>query len=334
MKRSTIILIALFVSACQTGLVPVSKRDYRRGLQPKQVSKNMRDIRDIAEVKKPNIFIRKKRSIIRRSTSQNNNGSLMSLDNPQNYLFVDRPIGNVGDIITVAVRSNAAKEDENDNGGEREAEELKDELLQALEKLEPSDQQLVPVTSIKFRVDRVMPNGDALVSYYRTSSNDVESNAVRVYARIARKTLLDKPGITTKDLLDIDWYERKDQEVFERNSINWEDEYTLRLSGFDEAKSRFAKSLDEKEGDIQEISNKLRERINALGQERRKIAETRQDLEKQKQNAEKIVSDLRSQAEKDKETIEDQKSIIKKQQGFIDELQGTDSEIQQAEASE
>ncbi|SME87834.1 flagellar basal body L-ring protein FlgH [Pseudobacteriovorax antillogorgiicola] len=326
MKLQVVIILSSFlVTGCQTRVVPISKRDYVNQSSGAEIYKKGRKIQD-GRKDPPQIFMKKKSIRIKPVSKTDNNGSLFSSDNPENYLFYDKPRGEVGDMIPILVRVNQAEGGAAGGGGaqgELEAGQIKDELLAALPEFTPRDDEsnILPLTSIKFKVDRRLPNGDLIVSTYRTSKNETQSSTIRVKARIERATLMAKKDITTEDLLDVDWYQRKDGEVIERDSLSWQDEYTLRMSGFDEAKSKMAQQLETKREDLKKVRDRLRDRINSLGKERRQFAQSRQKLDQEKKKLSDTIQEYDNKISEQNNTIEEQKSIIKRQQDMLDQLQ-------------
>ena len=320
-------LICLVITSCQTRVVPISKREYVNKNSGAEIYKKGRKITDRKD-EVPQIFLKKKKMKINPVYEIENNGSLYSLDNPENFLFFDKPKGEVGDVLSVLVRVNQGEAPAGgQTKGELEADKLKDELLAALPEFELNDKQenVKPLTSIKFKVDRRLPNGDLIISTYRTSQNEEQSSSIRVQARIERSTLMAKKEISTNDLLDVDWYQRKDGEVVERDSLSWQDEYTLRMSGFDEAKSKLAQRLENKRQDLAKVRDRLKNRINTLGVERRQFSQAREQLDKQKKELADLIGKYDSQIDEQKTTIAEQKEIIKRQQELLDQAQSSES---------
>ncbi len=321
MKFRIVVLIALAISSCQTRIVPVSKRHYISKPVGVKIMKKGRDIAD-EEQKSPNIYIKRKKLKIDPVVEINSTGSLMFLNNPENYLFTPMPKGKIGDTLVILTRVNKSEEQKPPVEGEQKPEELQDELLAALPKLAPKEsEKIVPLTSIKFKIDRRLPNGDVIISSFRASSNEGESNTIRIQARLSRSDLMNKKEITTDDLLDVEWYERQDGEVFERQSLSWQDEYTMRLSGFNEARSQYAEQLVNKEKDLVRVREKLRDRINTLGRERQAVAKARQDVDKRNKAMSQIVDGLRTKINEQEDVINEQKSIIKKQSELLESTQ-------------
>lgn len=318
-----LLLLSLVVS-CQTKVVQFSKRDLMGRSPVPEIYKKGRKVQGNV-AKPPQIFMRKKKVKIEPLAEQDNNGSLLSLSNPENYLFYDKPKGQVGDVLPVFVRVNQKEKADAGGGaqGEQEAAALKDELLAALPQFTPGEggEDTLPLTMIKFKVDRRLPNGDVIVSTYRTSKNENHSSSVRVQARIERYSLMTKKEITTKDLLDVEWYQRKDGEVVERESLAWQDEYTLRLSGFDEARSKFAQQLENKRQDMSKVKDRLKTRINVLSKERQMFVKSRQKLDEEKRKVAQVLKENNEKMESQNTTIEEQKAIIKRQQELLEGLQ-------------
>lgn len=326
-------MIVIFLASlgCQTRIVPISKRHVSSsGSSPTLYKKGRRINEGVA--KPPQIFVRKKKIKIKPVLEKSNDGSLASLSNPENYLFYNKPKGELGDILNVLVRVNQKEGGgENQQAGEQEPEKLKDELLAALPQFTPGDasKDRLPLSSIKFKVDRRLPNGDLIVSTYRTSQNENHSSSVRLQARIARSSIMKAKEITTEDLLDVDWYERKDGEVVERESLAWQDEYTLRLSGFDEANSKMAQELENKRQDLGKISDRLRKRIGVLSKERQNYVLSRQKLDEEKRQVAEKLKQYTEEMEKQQATIAEQKDIIKRQETIIGEAQAGNEAAQE-----
>lgn len=318
MRYSHCFLLAIFICSCQTRMVPLSKRHYLSKENGAKILKKGRDI-DIPKDDPPNIYIKRKKLKIKPVVEINSTGSLMSMDNPENFLFTAMPKGKVGDVLKVLTRVNKKSSETAEAAGEKKPEELRDELIAALPKFTPKEgENLIPLTSINFKIDRRLPNGDVIVSSFRVSSSEDESNSIRIQARLSRADLMNKKELTTEDLLDVEWYERQNTEVFERQSLSWQDEYTLRLSGFNEARSEYAEQLVNKEKDLIKVREQLRERINNLGKERQQIAKARQNVDQRNKDMNRIVDGMRAKLTEQDNIINEQKSIIKKQSELLE----------------
>src|SRR5210317_1353753 len=127
-----LIIVGILSASCQTRLVPIAKRSMN--IKSGELFKKGRKIRQNQPEESTKVFIKKDSLSVSSVKASDNNGSLFYMGNPDNYLFYDRPLGNVGDVIKVLVRTRASEAGGNnqDNGKEAEADKLKDELLQAL----------------------------------------------------------------------------------------------------------------------------------------------------------------------------------------------------------
>jgi hypothetical protein len=328
------------INACQSTLIPISKR--RLDTQAEQPPRYIRKSRSIGEPKtnqSSELFLRQKKTAIVPLERQQQSASLFQVSNPQNYLFYDKPRGEVGDMIPVYVRPERKAPDSEDDtepltedNAEMDAEQLEKDLLAALPDLRPQDDKPVPVTKIPFKVMRILPDGDAIVENYRVSKNDDESNVVKIQARVPKSRLMSNEPILTTDLRDINWYQNRNQNVTERQSLGWQDEYTLRLSGFEEARSLQAKNLEQKRQDLIKLRDRLKQRIMNLSKERSQVARERSRLTSIKDQYDSKIQDLENQIQQKAGEIDEQKAMIQRQRERIRQLEG-DSE-QPAEQAE
>ena len=310
--------------SCQTGVIPVSKRDafpVRTG----EIYKKGRKIKGPVS-KSETIFKKKTKLDIYPVRNIDRDGSLFSTENPNNFLFYEKPPGHVGDILEVKViSSQAGQQDEGSNQATGDnSEKITDELIQALPQFTPDEKNASLKVSpyFKFKVDKRLANGDLLVSHTRLSETPDQANLVIIKSRIPAQVVLSQRSITTQDMQDIEWYQRADGEEFERYSLTWQDEYSLRLSGFEEVKSKYAKQLDDRKSDLKKISSQLRKRINSLRQEKMNFSRSRQKLLDDQQNLNKNLSEYKGKIQDQQQTIDEQKSILKKQEKLIEDLQG------------
>jgi hypothetical protein len=308
-------LASLFLAACQaTGPQYISHRDPA----PIVAAKKIEAPAEPVPAEDPqDLFVRQKELRIRRKAPINETGSLTDLNDPRAYLFgFERPI-EIGQFIDVKVASNradtAAKGDSSAAADGAAADEKSptkgvDEsaLLKALPSLEPAGKNKpVLVKNIKMQILERFDNGDVLVMHKRRSIREGQGAEIAVTARLNAETLSRPDQVSTADLADIDWRESTDGELVERKSANWEDEYSLRLSGFDETKSKDAIGLDEKREMLKSARNKLENEMKGFSQERAKMAKERASLldEKAKDNAK--IADLEKQSAELQKKVED-----------------------------
>ena len=306
-KLTLCISASVMISSCMTGTPRyISQREPASPPAAPQIISS-------AEPKneKPlDLFVRQKDVKIRRKAPANETGSLTDLNDPRSYLFgFERPI-EVGMFVDVKIASNrsdspsAVGDSTGANNKPADAaakdpaakEVAVDELLKALPSLEPApDNKPILLKSIKMQVLERFDNGDVLVMHRRRSIRDGQGADVTVTARVPAEALARVDSISTLDLADIDWRESFNGDVAERKSANWEDEYSLRLSGFDETKSKDALGLEEKRAQLKSVRDKLETEMKGFAGERSRLSSERSKLlESKAQDAAKI-SDLEKQ---------------------------------------
>ena len=95
--------------------------------------------------------------------------------------------------------------------------------------------------------------------------------------------------------------------VVERKSVNWEDEYSLRISGFDETKSKMAAGLEEKREQLKSVRDKLENELKSFDGERKLMTTERAGLLETKAQDTAKIDDLNKQNAELKKEIEDLK---------------------------
>lgn len=347
MKNLGMIILLLSGTACQTGVVPISRREYLYEKEGKSASLSHRRPLEEESRPAPEVFVKRESLAIVPKEAKNYTGSLFSLSKANHLLFTDPPRGQVGEFLDVAVRVNrtdksptpdnaagantAATPTNQATAGSNQA--LQDELVTALPKLEPGISEPKVPTKLKMRVVRELENGDIIVEASRASENDWETQSIRAQARISRELLQSKQEISTLDLSDVQWYEAQNGEVIERESTHWEDEYTLRFAGFNEARSKMALDLENKRKDLEKVRDRLQERINNVGKERSKIAQERDRVSKLRQEAEDKLGELNKKVSDQDALIEQQKETIKKQEQLLESFQQTSGSAPNAQSN-
>jgi hypothetical protein len=317
----------------------ISKREPGVGPEPVMVERVAPPTNAVAEEDQPKeVFVRSKELKIRQVAPVNRTGSLTDLNDPRAYLFgFERPM-EIGQFIDVKVASNrsdneapkSADGSSSSNAGSNAKPAEEAELLKALPNLDPAGKNKpVLVKSIKMQILERYPNGDALVMYKRRSLREGQGSEINVTGRVGAEALTRPDSISTLDLADIDWRESVDGEVVERRSANWEDEFSLRISGFDETKSKDALALEEKRNMLQSARDKLENEMKSVGQERAKMSKERSalldekakdktkiaELEEQNKDLQKQVDDLspKDQSPEDSDATDASKTDKKKE---------------------
>lgn len=256
------------------------------------------------------LFVRQKDVKIRRKAPANETGSLTDLNDPRAYLFgFERPV-EVGMFVDVKVASNrsdaaavpaeastaAGKPDEAGAKDPAAKEVAVETLLKSLPNLEPApDNKPILLKSIKMQVLERFDNGDVLVMHRRRSIREGQGADVTVTARVPAEALARVDNISTLDLADVDWRESFNGDVAERKSANWEDEYSLRLSGFDETKSKDALGLEEKRNQLKSVRDKLENEMKGFAGERSRLSSERAKLLENRAQDSAKISELEKQ---------------------------------------
>ena len=285
-----VFLLALF--ACSPKLTKYSGRN--PDLFTKESDHLVGEGKNIESPSTPALYVKQKTVQIKNNDRTNDSGSLFNPDDERNYLFTPKGPLNIGRFLTINIQPNrqddkkSASDKNKAKNKEKDAktagtDEMEEELLKSLPDLTPAEKDKPSLLkSFKMQIAHRFDNGDVLAMLKRTSQHQDKMNEVDVRARIPYDRLSSGDDLTTDDLLDVRFAESKAGEITERSSSAWEDEYSLRLSGFDEAKSKQAQDLADQKQRLQETQEKLENRIKSFGDERRLVAKQREELGKKK----------------------------------------------------
>ena len=310
-KILAVFLLLLEFTSCETtGLRTISKREPSPVAAAIKVPEAQPEV--IPDEKPKDLFVRKKDIKIRRKAPVNDTGSLTDLNDPRAYLFgFERPV-DVGSFVDVKVASNRVdqKSDTKSPSEPTDSQAPKADdsssILKALPNLEPGDKNHPAlVTTIKMEVMERFDNGDVLVMHRRRSLRDGQASEIAVTARLPANALARQDQLATSDLNDIDWRESFDGEVIQRNSANWEDEYSLRLSGFEESRSKQAIAIEEKREQLKSSRDKLEKEMKAFLNERDKMTKERASLLETKTKDTEKISELEIQNKDLQKQVED-----------------------------
>jgi len=312
-------VIVVLASSCVTGTPHyISQRDPGPNVAPVQEI----SIAEPTDKKPMDLFVRQKDVKIRRKAPANETGSLTDLNDPRAYLFgFERPV-EVGMFIEVKIASNRSGVDAPGSqsaaaaapagAGKPDATSAStkevdvDSMLKALPSLEPApENKPILLKSVKMQVLERFDNGDVLVMHRRRSIREGQGAEIGVTARLPAEALARLDNVSTLDLADVDWRESSNGELAERKSANWEDEYSLRLSGFDETKSKDAMSLDEKREKLKTARDKLENEMKGFAGERTRLANERAKLLESKAKDGEKISELEKQNAELKKQVED-----------------------------
>lgn len=330
LERLAFLILAIAILplfGCKSGIVAVSQRKVGVKQEGEMVVRS-RPIERPA--KPPKIYVEEKTTHLERVKEGFVTGSLYRLDDPRNVLMTEVPKGFVDEYLDIAVASHRLPESvqnsaedggdtKNDAGSPKtegednpvtEAKRLEETLLKALPNLDGGKNNPVILKNIKMRVAHRLPNGDALVVMQRTSMNDQESNAVGIRARVPSAVLRQNRQISTNDLQDVDFMESIDGDIVKKHSNSWEDDFTLRLSGFQEARSRHAQILADKKKQIQQVKSQVETGVRnmtaqrvAMAQERLKLKNERARIAQEKQDMQNEIKDREAKIEERNDEI-------------------------------
>ncbi|MBC7660366.1 MAG: hypothetical protein H7249_11760 [Chitinophagaceae bacterium] len=327
MKKTCMIGLTLLLNACQTGVVPISQRNMYEKEGKSANLGHRRPIEDRAA--SPEVYLKKQSIEIVPQESKNYTGSLFALKRPDTYLFMDPPRGDLGEYLDVNVQVNrkekapvvpgAAPAVPADSASKAKA--IQDDLVAALPKLEPGTAEAKMPSLVKMKVVKKLENGDVIVEAARASQNEWEANTQRATARIPFAKVSGHNDITTADLADVHWMESINGSITERESNTWEDEYSMRWAGFNEARSKVALDLETKRKDLEKVKDRLKDKIVNVGRERNKLAAEKDKVEILRRETEEKLNELNRKNVQQDSLIEEQKDIIKKQEKIIEEVQ-------------
>jgi DNA repair exonuclease SbcCD ATPase subunit len=306
-------IFSLWIVTSCSGRKTLSERPIETspGAPAKQLA--IREIPGDAERKE--FYVKSSQIDIKEKKRTPSHGSLSSVDDPRSFLMPTPMPVRVGSVIEIKTSSNrldagsSADEKGKAKGkdvvakADEKNQKLEDELMKALPNLEPGTENRPSIVkSFNAKVIEVRENGDAVVSYHRQSIRSDQASDLLIRAVVPQEALSDRDNIKTTQLRDVAIRESLDGEVSDRVSENWEDEYTLRMSGFDEAKSKSAVALDSQKKQLQEARDKVVQQIKSLGQERNSMAKERNDLlDKKAKDDQKITELEKKVAEQDEE---------------------------------
>lgn len=270
------------------------------------------------------LYQRKKVVTVVPLNTENSTGSLFNLDDERNYLFAARGPLTVGRFVDVNIVSNRLGPQIPVEGNQSKQDTQAtpsisdDDLMKSLPNLEPSSPEVKPIKRVKMKIAHRFPNGDVLAVTQRQSITQGQHSEISVQARIPYDRLIGGSNITTDDLTEITMTENANGETIDRRSANWEDEYTLRLSGFSESRSKEAAKIDQHREQLKKIRDDLKNRMTGFAKEREQLAVERSKLLEKSAVSQSAIDGLNK-------TIQEKDAQIKAQQ---DVLIAKDKEIE------
>ena len=242
----------------------------------------------------PDLYVRQPKIVIEPSAPENETGSLANPEDDRLHLFTDSRPNKVGQYIPVKVvaskkipAASASDKQQSESAGTGNKEgsvktdALEEELLKSLPNLVPANKGEVSLLKqFKMKIIHRYPNGDVLARLTRKSTNRDEQEEIVADAKIPADRLSSGEEITTEDLVDVKLLAQQGGESVARESTTWEDDYSLRLSGFTEAKSKASIELEEKRRELTDARAKLEQRMKSFANEKRQFVSQRDELSK------------------------------------------------------
>ena len=198
--------------------------------------------------------------------------------------------------------------------------------LEAVPSLASDDENIKPLTKIKARILRKLPNGDLEIESYKSVSNENGNKFIRFKAVVPKDKYKGAEQISTNEMEDIKWDEVTNGSLTQKTSMDWQDEYTMRLSGFSESMSREAMQLRRRKQGLNDVKKELSNRIANLSRNRATIAKEREKLQVTKA---KLDEELKKVDENIKAESKDKDKQIKDLEDKIKALENASSQEQE-----
>lgn len=267
---------------------------------------------------------------------QNYSGSLFNPASISSNLYLDNlPIG-VGSTVNLYVKEvrSDGEEQASADVNEESADELTEELLKALPTLAPEDgSSKKALTVVKAKVIERLPNGDLVVEAKRTSEASGRLNFVFFRGVLPSGKIRKSEKALITDLVDVTFQEQGSGEFVERQSSGWEDEYTLRYSGFIEVPTKLSRKLEGDRKSLLSLRGRFENRLKSFKNEREKIARERSDIYDQNSKIREKMADNENRMEAIEQTLEDRNRTIAQREDKIKQLEEEIFELNKSSGS-
>lgn len=296
-ERCLALLLCAVSFGCQLGET-VDSRPIEPIMLPRPIAHGPAD----EQPSKQELFIRERSPVIQEiPVDPDSTGSLFPVDDPRTNLIVVNPLrpGMVLPVRVVANRSNGNDESRQKNRGAKDGqvEDNSKDLIEGLPALEPIESGAAPLKTLRLRLETILPGGDGLASIARQSTRKDEHREIYVRVRIPAEKMVPGADLSTADLVDIVWAEYDGTETTRRESTSWEDEYSLRLSGFEELRSKEAKAVVEQQNALAVEREKLAADKKKIADERTAAAQQRDQLMEKLRTAEATINELQKKVD-------------------------------------
>ena len=235
-----------------------------------------------------------------RDAEQRGGGSLFDPDSKTIDFLRDNQIIGVGSYVKLYVKEVRKSDEPEDDSAPEEADvdALTEELLGELPDFEPlkgMKDKVLPI--IHARVMGRTKKGDFIIESKRSSQLQNYFFYVYFTAILPYEKIYNSNEAKTTDLLDVHFIERNDAEgYFEHNSIAWEDQYSLRYSGFAPVIKKAYDRLELSRQSLSDARERFKSRIASFQKERETVAKERTDMLKEN-------SDLKNQLDSQKDEL-------------------------------
>jgi len=203
------------------------------------------------------LYIKQKRIMIKKKTPFIS-GSLVNIDTNQNYLFLTVRPYHLGQMIDVQLvykssrqstpsKKNSSTPSKKNSSAPGEKDPEIDKLWQQFPDLIPENKTNLPLKKyILMKVTDIYFNGDLLLAYEQNSESSLGFHRLKVTALLSQDKQKIKTPVTTEILRQIKFFQDNKQNGYiYRESPDWKDSYSLRISNYQESESRFAKKFQE-----------------------------------------------------------------------------------------
>lgn len=305
------IAVGFLASACQSGRMVNAASRVPDGFEKNKGTMVPVQTRELGNSGAPQLFVKKRETSVKQKDADDGVGSLFKKDDGRNgYFTTEEPVV-PGSYVTIEIASNyldpkakvkGQKTTKTDKATDDSAVEAA--MIKAIPELEPAEHDIPIVKRFRMKVTHRFDNGDLGVFMKRESINANETQQLQVRARIPYMRLVSGENLKTTDLVDVEFSENSHGDLVERSSSGWEDEYSLRMSGFDESKSKFAAELDDKRRKLAELAEQMKTSLRGMSDERKQLAKQREGLLEAKKKAEDQLEVSKKQLDEQNKELE------------------------------
>lgn len=299
MKRFALILMTL---SCAREVHKISSRSpelFEKKRDP------MGDPSGLQEGGERELYVKEPRVTIKPKDEGASPGSLIDPGDDRLFLFTAPKPAKIGRILTIAVlpsqkgssnlktstgenetppTERAADPNSTSSNQGQKTDPLEEELLKSLPSLTPGQESKASLLKqFQVEVTQVLPNGDAVVNLVKMANQGEDQATFSLTARIPAERLSAGDSLTTNDLVHLEMIESRADQQMARTSTGWDDEYALRLSGFNERTSKERDLLLDQKKALASAREDLEGKMKAFAAEKRTFVAQRDQLKKEGQ---------------------------------------------------